>query len=70
MKLSNQTYDLLKLIALLILPLSELIAAVAHIWGLPFGAQIVATLVAIDAFLGTVLKISSDNYAKGIADDQ
>lgn len=77
MILKNKTYDILKLIALLILPLSELVAAVAHIWGLPYGAQIVATLVAIDAFLGAVLKISSDAYAnrsgdpkEGNADDQ
>lgn len=66
----NKTYDILKLIALLILPLSELVAALAHVWGLPYGSQIVATLVAIDAFLGAIVKISSDAYHKGDEDDQ
>lgn len=64
MKLTNKTYDALKVIALIILPMSELISALASIWGMPHGAQIVATLVAVDTFLGTLLKLSSDAYAK------
>lgn len=60
--MSNRTYDILKVIALIILPLSELVSAIASIWGLPYGAQIVATLVALDTFLGTMLKVSSDRY--------
>lgn len=62
MKMSNETYDSLKIIALIILPLSELISALAGIWGIPYGQQIVATLVAINVFLGTILKASSDKY--------
>lgn len=68
--MSNKTYDILKVIALLVLPISELISALASIWGLPYGTQIVATLVALDAFLGAVLKVSSDAYAKRQTDDQ
>lgn len=70
MKLSNKAYDILKVIALIVLPLSELISALASIWGMPYGSQIVATLVAVDTFLGALLKISSDNYAKEREDDQ
>ena len=62
MILSNKTYDIIKLIALLILPLSELVAALGHIWGLPRAAEITATLVALDAFLGAIVKICSDAY--------
>lgn len=62
MILTNKTYDILKLIALLILPVSELITALGHIWGLPHAAEITATLVALDAFLGAVVKICSDAY--------
>lgn len=65
MILNNKTYDLLKLVALLILPFSELVAAVGHVWGLPYSAEFVATLVAIDAFLGAVVKICSDAYHNG-----
>ena len=60
--LNNKVYDILKIIALIILPLSELIASLASIWGFAYGQQIVATLVAIDVFMGTVIKIASDSY--------
>ncbi|MBQ6413018.1 MAG: hypothetical protein IJI19_06035 [Ruminococcus sp.] len=63
--MSNRTYDILKIVALIILPLSELVSALANIWGLPYGAQITATLIALDAFLGSILKFSSDKYHSG-----
>ncbi len=67
MKLSNETYDLLKWIAQILLPaLGTLYFAIANIWGLPYGEQIVGTLTAVDAFLGVCLGISSDNYHKSI----
>lgn len=69
MSMSNRTYDGLKIVALIILPLSELISAIANIWGLPYGAQITATLIALDAFLGSVLKLSSDKYHAGANDE-
>lgn len=62
MILQNKTYDILKLIAMVIMPLADLIAALANIWGLPYGSQIVATLVAIHAFLSAFVKVSSDKY--------
>lgn len=68
MKLTNQQYDLLKLFAILILPISEFVSALASIWGLPYGAQIVATLVALDTLLGAVVKVASDNYQEGKED--
>ena len=64
MIISNKAYDILKFIALLILPISELISSLASIWGLPYGAQIVASLVAIDTFLGAFVKVSADAYRK------
>ena len=69
MRLKNSTYDVLKIIALIILPLSELIGSLANIWGIQYGSQIVATLVAVDAFLGVLLKISTDNYNKETNDE-
>ena len=64
--MSNKTYDVLKYIAQVVLPaLGTLYFALAGIWGLPYGEQIVGTITAIDTFLGVVLKISSDNYYKG-----
>jgi hypothetical protein len=36
--------------------------ALASIWGFPYGEQIVGTITAVDAFLGTCLGISTKNY--------
>lgn len=63
--LSDKTYSLLKWVALILLPaLGTLYFALAGIWGLPFGEQIVGTITAIDTFLGAILGISTNNYKK------
>lgn len=63
--LSEKTYSLLKWVALILLPaLGTLYFALAGIWGLPFGEQIVGTITAIDTFLGAILGISTNNYKK------
>lgn len=63
MNLSSKTYDILKALAQYILPgIATLYFALAGIWGLPYGEQIVGTITAIDTFLGVILKISSDKY--------
>lgn len=64
--MKNRTYDILKYIALIVLPaIGTLYFALAQIWGLPYGEEIVGTITAVDAFLGAVLKISTDKYNKG-----
>lgn len=63
--MSNKAYDILKWIALIALPaLATLYFAIAQIWGLPYGEQVVGTITAIDAFLGALLGISNYNYLK------
>lgn len=65
MKMSNKVYDVLKYIALILLPaLGTLYFALAKIWGFPYAAEIVGTISAVDAFLGALLKISTDQYNK------
>ena len=65
MKMSNKTYDTLKWIAQFFLPaLGTLYFALAGIWGLPYGEQVVGTITAIDTFIGVTLGISSANYNK------
>lgn len=62
--MTNKTYDILKWVAQIVLPaLGTLYFALAGIWGFPYGEQIVGTIVAVDAFLGTILKISSNGYS-------
>lgn len=61
--MSNRTYDILKFVAQIILPaLGTLYFALARIWGLPLGEEIVGTITAVDAFLGAVLGISTMEY--------
>lgn len=63
--LDNASYDKLKWIAQIFLPaLGTLYFALAQIWGLPYGEQIVGTITALDTFIGVCLGISSDNYYK------
>ena len=68
MKFSNKTYDVLKFIAQIILPAAgTLYFALANIWGLPLGEEVVGTITAVDAFLGAVLGISTAQYNKDAA---
>lgn len=61
--MSNRVYDILKYIALIVLPaLATLYAILAEIWILPFPQAIPATIMAVDTFLGALLKISTDKY--------
>lgn len=63
--MSNKLYDILKYIAQIALPaLGTLYFALANIWGLPYGEQVVGTITAVDAFLGTMLMISKAQYDK------
>jgi hypothetical protein len=66
MTLSNKTYDVLKWVAMIALPaLGTLYFALAGIWGLPYGEQVVGTITAVDTCLGALLGISSANYNEG-----
>ena len=65
-KMNNELYDILKEIALTILPeIAVLYATLGKIWGLPYVGEIPATLMAIDTFLGVCLHISTSEYNKG-----
>ena len=68
MIMNDKVYDVLKWIAQLFLPaVGTLYAALAGIWGFPYGEQIMSTILAIDTFLGAILGISNANYKKTIA---
>lgn len=65
MKLSNKVYDVLKWIAMYLLPAAgTLYFALSGIWGLPYGEEVVGTITAVDTFLGVILGISSATYSK------
>ena len=65
MKLSNKQYDILKWIAMVFLPAAgTLYGTLSSIWGIPYGSEVVETVLAIDTFLGVILGISSIQYKK------
>lgn len=68
--MSNKTYDVLKKIALVVMPaLVTLFGTVAKIWDIPYGVEISLTLAAVETFLGAVLANSSAKYAKQQGED-
>ena len=63
LKMSNDTYDLLKWIAMYLLPaLGTLYFALANTWGLPYAEQVVGSITALDTFIGVILGISTNGY--------
>lgn len=65
MKMKDKTYDIMKWIAMILLPsIGTLYFALSSIWGLPYGEQIVGTITAVDTFLGACLGLSSKQYNK------
>lgn len=61
--MSNKQYDILKFIALVLIPaLSFFYSTLAGIWGLPRGQETAATFAAISTLLGVALKWASDRY--------
>lgn len=63
--MSNRLYDILKWIAQILLPaIGTLYFALAQIWGLPYSSEIVGSITALDACLGTILGISTMQYNK------
>lgn len=65
MKMSNKVYDVLKYIALIVLPaLAALYSGIAKIWNLPYEVAIPATIMVVDTFLGALLQLSTAQYNK------
>ena len=65
--MSNKAYDIIKWIVVIVLPsIGTLYFALAGIWGLPYGEEIVGTITAIDTFLGAVMMITNAQYNKRV----
>lgn len=61
--MNNQTYDILKRVALIVIPaLATFVNAVGIVWGFPYTNEVTATITAVGVFLGGALGISSKKY--------
>lgn len=66
--ITGKLYNVLKFMALVALPaVGTLYATLAGLWGLPAAQAVAGTILAIDAFLGVILQISSNNYNSSTA---
>lgn len=62
---SDKIYDILKWVAIIVLPaLATLVKVVFTIWQLPYGTEIATTITALATFLGALLMVSNANYQK------
>ena len=61
--MNNQTYDILKRVALIIIPaLATFVNAAGMVWGIPYTNEVTATITALGVFLGAALGVSSKDY--------
>ena len=64
--LPDKVYDVLVIVAQYILPaIGTFYGALVQIWQLPYGEQILATLLALDTALGALLGVSLKNWKAG-----
>ena len=67
MKISNKTYNSLKFVALVLLPaIATLYYALSTVWGWGYGAEVVASMTALDTFFGILLNKMSRDYQNDI----
>lgn len=61
----SKVYDVLKWVCIIVLPaIATLWFTLGKIWGFPYLAEIEATIIAIDTFLGAILGVSTIQYNK------
>lgn len=60
--MSNKAYDIIKTIALLLVPILTLATTLVNIWGVPHADLWAATFAAVDVFVGAVVTVSKKLY--------
>jgi len=69
----SKVYDVLKWVCMIVLPaIATLWFTLGKIWGFPYLAEIEATIIAIDTFLGALIGVSTIQYNKigGVKNEQ
>lgn len=71
MKMPDKLYDILKWVCLIALPAcAVLYFTLAKIWGLPYGAEITATINAVALFIGALIGVSQISINKEEAEHE
>jgi len=63
--MTNKTYDLIKNVALVVTPVLAFLASLISIWNIPYGAELTATLTAIDTLCGAIVIVAKKIYEDG-----
>ena len=65
MKLPDKVYDVLKWVAMVVIPaLATAYVGLAGIWSWPFANEVAKTAAVVDTLLGALLGISTAQYNK------
>lgn len=67
--MSNRLFDILRTLCEIVIPaIGTLYFALAKIWALPYGTEIVGTCAAIATFLGALIGVNRASYNSGMKD--
>jgi len=70
MKLTNRWYNILKYVALIVLPaLATLLLGLGELWGIEIMPKIAGTVTLLATFLGAILQVSTAKYWKEQKDE-
>lgn len=62
-QISNKTYDIGKYLVTIVLPaIATLYIGLGNLWNLPKTTEIVGSITLVNAFLGSLLMVSSKTY--------
>ena len=62
--MNNKTFNLLRLIGEIAVPVIAFITAICTIWNVPHCAEVTASLTALDTLIGAIVMILRKNYNK------
>lgn len=66
MKMKNEVYDVLKWVALIVLPaVATFMLLMGETWSISYAQQIATTITGVGTLLGACLQVSSANYHEG-----
>ena len=60
--MSNQTFNTLRFIEQLILPIATFISAISEIFGFAWGVEVAAALGAVNILMGAVIEAARNSY--------
>ena len=62
--MNNKTFNIIRLIGEIAVPIIAFITAICTIWNVPHCAEVTATLTALDTLIGAVVMILRGQYNK------